>query len=159
MAPDDRAIEQRGKLMRLAIREAQKGLQEEEVPVGALVVLDGRVIARAHNKPLHLLDPTAHAETLALRRASHKLGNYRLTACSLYVTIEPCAMCAGAIIQARIREVIFGAFDLKAGACGSVLDVLGHPKLNHKPKVLGGVLADECALMLRDFFRARRAHQ
>jgi tRNA(adenine34) deaminase len=144
------------RLMRRAIREAQRGLREGEVPVGALVVFDGRAVARAHNKPLGLRDPTAHAEVLALRRAARKLGNYRLTACSLYVTIEPCAMCAGAIIQARIRELIFGAHDLKAGACGSVLDVAGHPKLNHKVKILGGMLADDCALMMRDFFRARR---
>lgn len=142
--------------MRLAIREAQRGLRAGEVPVGALVVLDGRVVARAHNRPVRLVDPTAHAEVLALRRAAHQLGNYRLTACSLYVTIEPCAMCAGAIIEARIRELIFGAYDLKAGACGSVLNVADHPKLNHKVQTLGGILAEECALMMRDFFRPRR---
>jgi tRNA(adenine34) deaminase len=143
--------------MRLAIREAQRGLQEGEVPIGALVVLDGRVVARAHNKPLQLADPTAHAEVLALRRAARKLGNYRLTGCSLYVTIEPCPMCAGAIVLARIRELVFGAHDPKAGACGSVLDIAAHPKLNHNVRVLGGVLAGDSALLMTEFFRARRS--
>jgi len=142
--------------MRLAVREARKGPPEGEVPVGAVVVLDGDVVARAHNRPIRLLDPTAHAEILALRRAARKLGNYRLIACSLYVTIEPCAMCAGAMVLARIRELVFGARDPKAGACGSVLDIAKHPKLNHKVKILGGVLAEECALLMTEFFRARR---
>jgi tRNA(adenine34) deaminase len=144
------------RLMRLAVREAQRGLQEGEVPVGALVVLDGHVVAWAHNKPIQLADPTAHAEILALRRAARKLGNYRLIACSLYVTIEPCAMCAGAIVLARIRELVFGASDPKAGACGSVLDIAAHPKLNHKVGILRGVLAEDCALLMTEFFRARR---
>jgi tRNA(Arg) A34 adenosine deaminase TadA len=156
MEGGDRGFEHEA-LMRLAIREAQRGLQEGEVPIGALVVLDGRVVARAHNRPLQLVDPTAHAEVLALRRAARKLGNYRLTACSLYVTIEPCPMCAGAIVLARIRELVFGAHDPKAGACGSVLDIAAHPKLNHKVRVLGGVLAGESALLMTDFFRARRS--
>jgi tRNA(adenine34) deaminase len=147
---------QREALMRLAIREAQRGMKEGEVPVGALVVLDGRIVARARNRPLRLVDPTAHAEILALRRAAHKLGNYRLTGCSLYVTIEPCAMCAGAIILARIRELIFGAHDLKAGACGSVLNVVGQPKLNHRVAILEGVLEEDCASLMQQFFRARR---
>jgi len=143
-------------LMRHALREALRGFEEEEVPVGAIVVQDGRVLARAHNRPIHLKDPSAHAEILALRRAAKKLANYRLTGCTLYVTIEPCAMCAGAIVQARLRRVVFGARDPKAGACGSALTVLNHPKLNHQVEVTGSVLAQDAASMLRDFFRTRR---
>jgi tRNA(adenine34) deaminase len=142
--------------MRRALREAERAAREEEVPVGAVVVEDGRVIARAHNRPIHLKDPSAHAEILALRRAARKLGNYRLTGCSLYVTIEPCAMCAGAIVQARLRRVVFGAHDPKAGASGSALSVLNHPKLNHRVEVRAGVLARDCASLLREFFRRRR---
>src|SRR5579863_6303553 len=144
------------KFMRLALREARRASNEGEVPVGAVIVQNGRVIARAHNRPRHLNDPTAHAEILALRQAGRKLGNYRLTDCSLYVTIESCAMCAGAIIHARLRRVVFGARDPKAGADGSVLSVLNHPKLNHHVEVSKGVLADDCALILSEFFRARR---
>ncbi len=142
--------------MRRALREATRAAQEQEVPVGAVVVRDGQVLARAHNRPIGLRDPTAHAEILALRRAARKLGNYRLTGCDLYVTIEPCAMCAGAIVQARVRRVVFGARDPKAGASGSALKVLNHPKLNHQVEVVAGVLAEECARLLREFFRARR---
>jgi tRNA(adenine34) deaminase len=144
------------KFMRLALREAKRAFNEHEVPVGAVIVQNGRVIARTHNQPRNLNDPTAHAEILALRQAGRKLGNYRLTECNLYVTIESCAMCAGAIIQARLRRVVFGARDPKAGADGSVLSVLNHPKLNHHVEVSNGVLADDCASILRDFFRARR---
>ena len=126
--------------MRLALREAKRAAREQEVPVGAAVVRDGRVLARAHNRPIGLRDPTAHAEILALRRAARKLGNYRLTGCDLYVTIEPCAMCAGAIVQARVRRVVFGATDPKAGASGTALKVLNHPKLNHQVEVVAGVL-------------------
>lgn len=142
--------------MRLALREAKRAFDEDEVPVGAVVVQDGRVIARAHNRPIHLHDPSAHAEILALRRAARKLGNYRLTACSLYVTIEPCAMCAGAIVQARLARVIFGARDPKAGAAGSALRVLNHPKLNHQVEIVKGVLEGDCVSILRDFFRLKR---
>ncbi len=142
--------------MRLALREAARAAKEGEVPVGAVVVKDGRDIARAHNRPIRLHDPTAHAEILALRRAGRQLGNYRLTGCGLYVTIEPCAMCAGAIAQARLRSVVFGAHDAKAGAGGSALTVLNHPKLNHQVEVRSGVLAGECARILVDFFRRRR---
>ena len=123
--------------MRMALHEAERGAREGEVPVGALVVRDGRVLARAHNRPIHLLDPSAHAEILALRRAARKLRNYRLEGCDLYVTIEPCAMCAGAIVQARLRRTVFGARDPKAGACGSALCVLNHRKLNHQVEVPG----------------------
>ena len=142
--------------MRRALAEAARGLKEDEVPVGAVVVRDGKIIARAHNRPLHLNDPSAHAEILALRRAGRKLGNYRLSGCTLYVTIEPCAMCAGAIVHSRIERVVFGGFDPKAGASGSALTVLNHPKLNHNVEVLEGVLADDCASILREFFRRKR---
>ena len=142
--------------MQRALREAERGAREGEVPVGAVVVREGRVLARAHNRPIHLLDPSAHAEILALRRAGRKLGNYRLEGCDLYVTIEPCAMCAGAVVQARVRRLVYGATDPKAGAGGSALSVLNHPKLNHRLEVVPGVLADECGELLRDFFRRRR---
>ena len=142
--------------MRRALREAQKADLEGEVPVGAVVVLGDKVIARGHNRPLALLDPSAHAEILALRRAAKKLGNYRLKGCDLYVTIEPCAMCAGAIIQARLRRVVYGAPDPKAGACGTALAVLNHPKVNHRVELVSGMLAEECAGILREFFRKRR---
>jgi tRNA(adenine34) deaminase len=142
--------------MRRALREAQKADLQGEVPVGAVVVQEGKIIARAHNQPLALSDPSAHAEILALRRAAKKLGNYRLKGCDLYVTIEPCAMCAGAIIHARLRRVVYGTPDPKAGACGSALTVLNHPKVNHQVEVASGVLAEECARILREFFRSRR---
>ena len=142
--------------MRLALREAERARREREVPVGAIVVRDGRVIARAHNRPIHLKDPTAHAEVLALRRAARKVGNYRLSGCTLYVTIEPCAMCAGAMVQARLKRVVFGASDPKAGAGGSVLSVLNHPRLNHRVEVTEGVLGEDCAAILKKFFRNKR---
>ena len=142
--------------MRRALREAQKADSQGEVPVGAVVVQGEKVIARGHNRPLGLSDPSAHAEILALRRAAKKLGNYRLKGCDLYVTIEPCAMCVGAIIQARLRRVVYGTPDPKAGACGSALAVLNHPKVNHQVEVVSGVLAQECGAILREFFRCRR---
>jgi tRNA(adenine34) deaminase len=142
--------------MRRALHEAQKADSEGEVPVGAVVVLGDKVIGRGHNRPLGLSDPSAHAEILALRRAAKRLGNYRLKGCDLYVTIEPCAMCAGAIVQARLRRLVYGALDPKAGACGSVLAVLNHPRANHRVEVISGVLAEECAAILREFFRRRR---
>jgi tRNA(adenine34) deaminase len=142
--------------MRQALREARRGAREQEVPVGAILVRDGKVIARAHNRPLRSLDPTAHAEILALRRAARRLANYRLADCTLYVTMEPCAMCAGAIVHARLKRVVYGARDPKAGASGSALTVLNHPKLNHQVEVVSGVLNEECAGVLREFFRARR---
>lgn len=144
------------KFMRLALRQARRAETEGEVPVGAVVVYDGQVIARAHNRPVTLHDPTAHAEILTLRRAAKKLGNYRLSGCSLYVTIEPCAMCAGAIVHARVEQLIFGARDPKAGACGSALKVLNHRRLNHQVQVVRGVLAEETALIMSEFFRRRR---
>ncbi len=142
--------------MRLALREADRARREQEVPVGAIVVRDGRVIARAYNRPIHLKDPTAHAEVLALRCAARKVGNYRLSHCTLYVTIEPCAMCAGAMVQARLKRVVFGASDPKAGAGGSVLSVLNHPRLNHRVEVTEGVLGEDCAAILKEFFRKKR---
>jgi tRNA(adenine34) deaminase len=144
------------RFMRAALREAARAAREQEVPVGAVVVLDGRVISRAHNRPILAHDPAAHAEVLALRRAGRKLGNYRLGGCSLYVTIEPCAMCAGAIVHARVKRLVYGASDPKSGACGSALKVLNHSKLNHRVEVRKGVLKEECAAVLREFFARRR---
>jgi tRNA(adenine34) deaminase len=144
------------RFMRWALREAERGAREGEVPVGAVLVREGRVLARAHNRPIRLHDPSAHAEILAMRRAARKLANYRLEGCDLYVTIEPCAMCAGAIVQARLRRTVFGARDPKAGASGSALQVLNHPKLNHQVEVAGGILAADCALVIQEFFRKRR---
>jgi tRNA(adenine34) deaminase len=144
------------RFMRMALGEAERAGREGEVPVGAVLVSAGRVLARAHNRPIHLQDPSAHAEILALRRGAKKLGNYRMEGCDLYVTIEPCAMCAGAIVQARLRRTVFGAQDPKAGASGSALNVLNHPRLNHQSEVVSGVLAEDCAALLREFFRRRR---
>ena len=142
--------------MREALRHAQRGYHEGEVPVGAVVVCKGEIIARAHNRPIHLNDPSAHAEILVLRRAGRKLGNYRLPGCTLYVTIEPCAMCVGAIVQARIERLVVGAMDPKAGACGSVLAVLNNRKLNHQVVFDSGILQADCSAILRQFFRERR---
>ena len=144
--------------MRAALRQARRAANENEVPVGAVVVKGGRVVARAHNRPIHLNDPTAHAEILAMRRAARRIGNYRLNGCVLYVTIEPCAMCAGAAVHARMARLVYGARDSKAGACGGALKVLNHPKLNHRLEISRGVLKEECARLLRDFFRERRAN-
>jgi tRNA(adenine34) deaminase len=152
--PADSILDRR--FMRAALREAARAAREDEVPVGVVAVFGGRVIARAHNRPIASHDPSAHAEILVLRRAGRKLGNYRLSGCSLYVTIEPCAMCAGAIVHARVKRLVFGASDPKAGACGSALRVLNHPKLNHRVEVRKGVLKEECAAALREFFAARR---
>src|SRR5271167_4052933 len=143
--------------MEEALREAQRALALGEVPVGAIVVCDGRVVGRGCNRPLTANDPTAHAEVLALREAGKALGNYRLLDCDLYVTVEPCAMCAGAITHARIRRLIYGAEDAKAGAVHSMLQVLNHPKLNHKVEVSSGVLAARCMHLLQSFFRQRRS--
>ena len=128
-----------------------------EVPVGAVVVSDGVIVGRGGNAPVAGNDPTAHAEIAALRDAARTLGNYRLTDCDLYVTIEPCAMCAGAMVLSRISRVVFGAWDEKAGMAGSVGDILRHPQLNHSPEVQGGLLAEQCAEMLRQFFEFKRS--
>jgi tRNA(adenine34) deaminase len=142
--------------MQAALREAQRAETEGEVPIGAVIVHRGHAIARAHNRPIRSNDPTAHAEILALRRAGRKLGNYRLAGCTLYATIEPCAMCASAMIHARIKRLVFAARDAKAGAAGSVLQVLNHPQLNHRMEVAYGILETESRGLLRGFFRARR---
>ena len=144
------------RFMRMALREAARGGSEGEVPVGAVLVREGSVIARAHNRPIHLHDPSAHAEILVLRRAARKLRNYRLDGCDLYVTIEPCAMCAGAIVHARLRRLIFGAPDPKAGACGTALRIINHRKLNHRVELKSGALAAECASAIKEFFRRKR---
>ena len=127
-----------------------------EVPVGAVVVKDGEIIGRGANGPIEAADPTAHAEILALREAARRLGNYRLPGCSLYATLEPCAMCAGAIMHARIEHLLYGAADPKAGAGGSVIDLFAQPALNHHTRVSGGVRAQECGALLKEFFAARR---
>jgi tRNA(adenine34) deaminase len=142
--------------MQAALEEARLAAEAGEVPIGAVVVHEGAIIARGRNRVLRDLDPTAHAEIVALRAAAAVLGNYRLSGCTLYVTLEPCAMCAGAMIHARIDRLVFAAADPKAGACGSVLSVLNHPKLNHQIQKDQGILADESAELLRNFFRDRR---
>ncbi len=142
--------------MRLALREAERAQEHEDVPIGAVVAHGGEVIAAAHNERELRQDPTAHAETIALREAAKALGTWRVLEAVLYVTLEPCAMCAGAIVLARVPRVVFGASDPKAGACGSVLDVLGEPRLNHRPEVAGGLLARECGALLSEFFASRR---
>jgi len=139
-----------------ALAEAEAAARAGEVPVGAVVVRDGVVVARASNRTVRDQDPTAHAETLALRAASAATGSWRLTGCTLYVTLEPCAMCAGALVLARVDRVVFGAWDDKAGMAGSVGDILRHPRLNHRPAVQGGVAADASSAVLRQFFALRR---
>ncbi len=143
--------------MREALAEARAGEAEDEVPVGAVVVCGGRVIARAFNAPIATNDPCGHAEVRALRLAGQAIGNYRLPECTLYVTLEPCAMCAGAALHARIERVVFGARDPKTGACGSVIDLFAQPRLNHHTAVTGGILPEECAALLAGFFARRRA--
>jgi tRNA(adenine34) deaminase len=142
--------------MRLALREADRALEHEDVPIGAVLVRDGEVVAAAHNERELRQDPTAHAEIIALREAAEVMGTWRLLDTVLYVTLEPCAMCAGAIVLARVPRVVFGASDPKAGACGSVLDILGEARLNHRPDVAGGLLAGECGGLLSAFFASRR---
>jgi tRNA(adenine34) deaminase len=142
--------------MRLALREAEQALEHDDVPIGAVVVRAGEVLAAAHNERELRQDPVAHAEILALREAARATGTWRVLDAVLYVTLEPCAMCAGAVVLARVPRVVYGASDPKAGACGSVLDVLGEPRLNHRPEVAGGLLAQECAELLSEFFSSRR---
>src|SRR5919197_5431909 len=144
------------RFMRLAIAEAERALGHDDVPIGAVVVRDGEVIGAGHNERERRQDPTAHAEMLALQQAARAIGSWRLLETTLYVTLEPCAMCAGAIVLGRVPLVVYGTTDPKAGAAGSVLDVLAEPRLNHRPDVVGGVLAAECAALLLDFFAARR---
>ena len=142
--------------MRLAIEEAELAAREGEVPIGAVVVCDGEVVARAHNRRETDADPSAHAEFAAMVQASRALERWRLTGCTVYVTLEPCLMCAGLMVNARIDRCVFGASDPKAGAVGTLYDVSDDPRLNHAFRVTQGILADECSALLRDFFRARR---
>jgi tRNA(adenine34) deaminase len=142
--------------MRLALREATRALEHDDVPIGTVIVREGEVIGSGHNERELRSDPTAHAEMIALREAARSLGSWRVLDAVMYVTLEPCAMCAGAIVLARIPRVIFGAGDPKAGAAGSVLDVLDEPQLNHRPQVERGLLAEECAQLLQSFFAPRR---
>jgi tRNA(adenine34) deaminase len=142
--------------MQEALRSAQRALDTGDVPVGAVVVCDSKVIGRGWNRNLADSDPTAHAEVLALREAGATVGNHRLIECELFATIEPCAMCAGALVHARIKRLIYGAEDPKAGAVHSVMQVVNHPKLNHRMEITGGVLAGRCAEILQSFFREKR---
>jgi len=143
--------------MEEALRAAQRALEAGEVPVGAIVVCGGEIVGRGWNRNLADSDPTAHAEIVALQQAGANLGNHRLGDCDLFATIEPCAMCAGALVHARVKRLIYGADDPKAGAIHSVMEVLNHPRLNHRTDVRGGVLAGRCAELLQTFFRNRRA--
>lgn len=142
--------------MQAALVEARAAAEAGEVPIGAVAVIGGEIVARGQNRVLRDVDPTAHAEIVAMRAAARAIDNYRLVDCELYVTLEPCAMCAGAMIHARLGRLVYGAADPKAGAAGSVLEVLNHPKLNHQVAVTPGALAEECAEVLRGFFRERR---
>ncbi len=142
--------------MAAALAQARRGGERGEVPVGAAVVLDGRVVAEAHNETIALRDLTQHAELIAMQRAMGALGTDRLDSATLYVTLEPCAQCAGAVVLARVGRVVFGAYDLKAGMAGSAGDLLRHPRLNHRPEVRGGALAEECGALLTEFFESRR---
>jgi tRNA(adenine34) deaminase len=142
--------------MQLALQEAARAPPHEDVPIGAVVARHGELVAAAHNERELRQDPTAHAEILALRQAARELGSWRVLDATIYVTLEPCAMCAGAIVLARTPRVVFAASDPKAGACGSVLDVLSEPRLNHRPELVGGLLAREAAALLSEFFAARR---
>jgi tRNA(adenine34) deaminase len=142
--------------MQQALELAREAAKNNEVPVGAIVVKDGTVIGYGGNAPIGRHDPTAHAEIIAMREAAKHLGNYRLIDCTLYVTLEPCAMCSGAIQHARIKKLVYGANDPKTGACGSVIDLMAEQKLNHHTEVVGGILAEECGEVLTDFFKQRR---
>ena len=143
-------------LMEAALEEARRGLASGEVPVGAVVVIDGQIVARAFNRPIGAVDPTAHAEVLALREAAAVVGNYRLTGAVMYVTLEPCLMCVGALVHARVREVVYGALEPRTGALVSAVRALELPGLNHRFEVTGGVLEEPCRLIVQDFFRERR---
>lgn len=142
--------------MREALALAREGMERGEVPVGALVVCGGEIVGRGFNQPIGSHDPTAHAEVMALRDAAGRLANYRLVDCTLYVTIEPCVMCAGAILHARVARVVYGAKEYKTGAHGSIVDVFAEPRLNHHCEITGGVLADACSALISDFFGMRR---
>jgi tRNA(adenine34) deaminase len=151
MRPEDDAA-----WMELALEQARLAAEAGEVPVGALVIRDGEIVGQGHNRNLLDHDPTAHAEIVAMRQAAERLGNHRLGGCTIYATIEPCSMCAGALIHARVSRLVYGASDPKAGAAGSVLQVLNHPDLNHKIEVTPDILADRCSEILQEFFRRKR---
>ena len=160
LSPDQRCIDQAyvdQAYTQQALLLAQAAADAGEVPVGALVVQDGNIIGRGMNAPIGRHDPTAHAEIQAMREAAQAIGNYRLVGCTLYVTLEPCAMCSGAIQHARIARLVYGARDPKTGSCGSVINLMAEPRLNHHTEVVGGILAEECGSMLSRFFAARRA--
>lgn len=142
--------------MQAALEQAQLAAAAGEVPIGAVIVRNGEIISTGQNRVLRDVDPTAHAEIIAMRTAAYAIGNYRLLNCELYVTLEPCAMCSGAMTHARLARLVYGAADPKAGAAGSVLEVLNHPKLNHKMQITNGILDEECGTVLKDFFRSRR---
>jgi tRNA(adenine34) deaminase len=156
MAPAPHFFPRDEYFMRLALREAEAAAAHEDVPIGAVVVQEGEVIGAGHNERELRQDPTAHAEVLALREAARAVGSWRVLDAVIYVTLEPCAMCAGAIVLARVPRVVYGTADPKAGAAGSVMDVLAEPRFNQRPAVAGGRLADECAALLRGFFGSRR---
>ena len=142
--------------MMIAIEEANKAKNKQEVPVGAIIVMNDEIISLAHNQPISQNDSTSHAEINAIRKASENLGNYRLTGATLYVTLEPCAMCYGAIVHARISRLVFGAYDSKTGVCGSSIKLHEQACFNHSPEITGGVLEKDCSLILKDFFKERR---
>ena len=144
------------KYMKAAIKEAMKAQDIDEVPIGCVIVKDGKIVARGHNKREKEQDATSHAELKTLQKACKKLNSWRLVGCDIYVTLEPCLMCAGAIIQSRIENVYFGAYDPKGGAFGSSIDILTANNINHHPKVTGGILEEECAIILKDYFRKKR---
>jgi tRNA(adenine34) deaminase len=143
--------------MQAALRLARAASVREEVPVGAVIISDGDLLAEAHNETVQRKDPTAHAELLALQRALQKVGEERLNLATMYVTLEPCAQCAGALVLARIGRIVFGAYDARCGMAGSVYDLLRHPRLNHRPEVVGGLFAEDCGDLLKRFFKSRRA--
>ena len=145
--------------MKEALAEARKALEKDEPPVGAVIVKDGEIIARGHNLREKLQDPTAHAEMLAVREAAARLGRWRLSDCEMYVTLEPCAMCAGAVVLARLGRLVYGACDPKAGAVVSLMNLVSDERLNHQVEVKGGILAEECGALLRDFFSSRRKNK
>jgi len=153
---EDRREELDRVFMSAAIEEARKAAEAGAVPVGAIIVMEGQIVARAGNRTITACDPTAHAETLALREAAAKVGNYRLLGATMYVTIEPCAMCAGAMIQARVERLVYGADDAKGGAVRSCFAIFEHPQVNHRVEVTAGVMSEEAAGMLKDFFAERR---
>lgn len=152
----DNIVQYMEKMMKEALAQAELALAMGEVPVGAIIEKDGEIIGRGHNRTETMKDPTAHAEVLAIREAASKLGGWRLLGCTLYVTTEPCSMCAGAIVLARLAKVVIGTKDPKAGACGSVLNVIENPKLNHRPEVVFGIMEEDCKRIMQDFFSLLR---